>query len=448
MPLKRSQMMVVNSAGFDQEGSEQRPYKIKRSIASGGSGGVFVAKLKAQSRPHTLAAVKATGASPHALQREFKLLSRAHSACPAFVLQPYCAGPALAGKRTLSALVSELLGQTLESQLSSRAEMYSPLEERLHCRAVLHCSAALDALHSLQPPLIHRDIKALNLMLRSDTSTWVLADFGSAVQQEPFRIDCQKQAAEVENECLRSTTPSLRAPEQWQALDKLLSPAVDIWALGCLLFRILYGREPFMEGTSNSVLNRNTETPLWQRIADNDHLSSLCERMLSLEPKQRPSASSIYRELTQLLDFETDSAHHQKHALQRGGTEDRGADCTDDVNRSHDCDRGKEMHAHTDHKEAAVQASVLPTNAHSVLERANVEMAGLDLYNACSKLADLLQVHKEVAPHGISNGEEQEEKKGANGCSDANRCARLHADQTFRKPSFSADYASWNTVFQ
>lgn len=86
----------------------------------------------------------------------------------------------------------------------------------------------LDYLHSRQPPVIYRDLKPANLMLRRDGRVMMI-DFGIARFFNPIA---------------RGTmigTPGYAPPEQYQGLAE---PRSDLFALGATMFHLLTGRDP------------------------------------------------------------------------------------------------------------------------------------------------------------------------------------------------------------
>lgn len=96
-------------------------------------------------------------------------------------------------------------------------------------------AGALDALHSVAG-LVHRDVKPANVLLRQvgDEDHAYLTDFGIA--KPPEAEDLTKTGSTV------GTTGYL-SPEQIQG--QKAGPSSDLYALGCLVFEMLTGEQPF-----------------------------------------------------------------------------------------------------------------------------------------------------------------------------------------------------------
>ncbi|KAI3719161.1 hypothetical protein L6452_20055 [Arctium lappa] len=104
------------------------------------------------------------------------------------------------------------------------------------------------------------DLKAENLLLGSD-GLWKLCDFGSTSTNHK-RFERPEEMGIEEDNIRKHTTPAYRSPEMWDLLlREVTSEKVDIWALGCLLFRICYFKSAFDGESKLQVLNGNYRIP-------------------------------------------------------------------------------------------------------------------------------------------------------------------------------------------
>lgn len=106
---------------------------------------------------------------------------------------------------------------------------------------------AVSRLHHCQTPIIHRDLKIENI-LQNDDGNFVLCDFGSSTAK--ILNPNKHGATAVDDEIKRYTTLSYRAPEMIDLYSgKNITTKSDIWALGCLLYKICFFSLPFGEST-------------------------------------------------------------------------------------------------------------------------------------------------------------------------------------------------------
>uniref|UniRef100_A0A3Q3MPW5 non-specific serine/threonine protein kinase n=1 Tax=Mastacembelus armatus TaxID=205130 RepID=A0A3Q3MPW5_9TELE len=104
---------------------------------------------------------------------------------------------------------------------------------------------AVARLHQCKTPVIHRDLKVENILL-NDQGNYVLCDFGSATHK--VLLPHKDGVTAVEDEIKKYTTLSYRAPEMINLYaGKAITTKADIWALGCLLYKLCFFTLPFGE---------------------------------------------------------------------------------------------------------------------------------------------------------------------------------------------------------
>jgi serine/threonine protein kinase/CheY-like chemotaxis protein len=140
--------------------------------------------------------------------------------------------------------------------------------------------------------LVHRDLKPENIFLEDHNHVRVL-DFGLAFIERAGQND-----GRLTEEGMVVGTPFYIAPEQASGL--VISPAVDIYSFGCLLYEMLSGAPPFL-GNSIQVMSSHLyedPLPLSELVAGlSPRLDSLILGMLHKLPKWRPTARQVESEL-------------------------------------------------------------------------------------------------------------------------------------------------------
>lgn len=177
-----------------------------------------------------------------------------------------------------------------------------PLPPPEALRVAERVAGALAAAHAAG--VVHRDIKPANVMLHGEDVT--VLDFGIAAATQVAGASLTESGTVV-------GTAEYMAPEQAEGGD--VSPARDVYALGCLTTAMLTGRPPFTGSHPLQILHQHTAAlPPRLTVMGADvpaEVDALVGTMLAKQPSERPSAAAAghaLRELRQHLEPTTSAA--------------------------------------------------------------------------------------------------------------------------------------------
>ncbi|CAL5021165.1 unnamed protein product [Urochloa decumbens] len=203
------------------------------------------------------------------------------------------------GRTKEALLVMEYCEKSLVSAMESRGSGY--YEEKKALLIFRDVCNAVFAMHGQSPPIAHRDLKAENVLLGFD-GAWKICDFGSTSTNHK----CFKKPEDmgIEEDIIRKhTTPAYRAPEMWDLYRReVISEKVDIWALGCLLYRICYFKSAFDGESKLQILNGNYRIPEQPKYSS--AVTGLIKDMLEASPNARPDITQVWFRVNELLPLE------------------------------------------------------------------------------------------------------------------------------------------------
>lgn len=153
------------------------------------------------------------------------------------------------------------------------------LSEPQSCNYFLQILSAVEYLH--EHNIVHRDLKAENLLLTEDNKTIKIADFGFAnyyKHDKPLSTWCG--------------SPPYAAPELFKGLQ-YVGPPVDIWSLGVILYVMVCGSLPFdghnLVYLKSRVLSGKYRIPFFMST----ECEGLIRGMLRLDPERRFNVKQI-----------------------------------------------------------------------------------------------------------------------------------------------------------
>ncbi len=174
--------------------------------------------------------------------------------------------------------VMELLeGETLED----RVQRDGHVEPR---EALTICAELCDALSEVHAAgIVHRDLKPSNVGLpRSGPVGVKLLDFGLAAAMDDAFLSKITQSHQI-----LGSLPYM-APEQFNSAEP--APAMDVYAVGVVLYEALTGRLPFFAPSTAAMIHQILAAPppaLPEGMQGRDLLEPLLERLLAKEPRER-----------------------------------------------------------------------------------------------------------------------------------------------------------------
>ena len=253
-------------------------YEVEAVLGHGGMGVVFRAR---HLRLDRLVALKMTLAGSYAGPHERERFRREAEAVAALrhanIVQVYDVGD-WAGRPYFTMELIE--GGSLAQRLTG-----TPQPARQAAALLATLAEAMHAAH--QGGIVHRDLKPANILFTPD-GTPKVTDFGLARRLEG--------GAGLTLSGVPLGTPSYMAPEQARGQSRAVGPAVDVYALGAILYELLTGRPPFRAETPAEtvlqVIDQEPVPPARLNAKVPRDLETVCLKCLQKEPHGRYASAA------------------------------------------------------------------------------------------------------------------------------------------------------------
>jgi tRNA A-37 threonylcarbamoyl transferase component Bud32 len=260
-------------------------YRVTRLLGRGGMGEVYEVEDLTLRERVALKTVHAGLAHDERmverLKREVQLARRVTHECACRVFDVGEDGEVVF--LTMELIAGETLSEVLDRE--------SPLEPRRAWPIARQVAAALETAH--RAGVIHRDLKSANIML-TGAARVVLTDFGLS------RVAPLAETTESAGHVVG--TAAYLAPEVVEGGEA--TPAVDIYALGVVMYEMATGALPFVGpspvATAAMRLVRRPRAPHELYPGVDRRWERLILRCLALAPTSRPNASEVVEALASL----------------------------------------------------------------------------------------------------------------------------------------------------
>ena len=151
----------------------------------------------------------------------------------------------------------------------------------------------VNSMHGQNPPIAHRDLKIENILKKK--RNFKICDFGSA-STETFDPKISDEFVKEENfsNFEKHSTLYYRAPEMCDRYGEyIVNEKVDIWALGCVLYTMVFKEQPFINAQKLEIINANYNFPKDEQKLYSEKFLDLIRVMLTPNPNDRPSVLQI-----------------------------------------------------------------------------------------------------------------------------------------------------------
>ncbi|XP_062240026.1 receptor-interacting serine/threonine-protein kinase 3 isoform X2 [Platichthys flesus] len=284
------------------------------SIGAGGFGEIYKAKHKRWNYDVAIKLLHNDGGQTNekriqALQREVQMMLRGSSEYVMPVLGIFNGRPQNSGPSAQLGLVMKYMEKGSLESLQKSLDAVPPLP--LVFRLAHQVALGINFLHSLSPPILHRDLKPNNVLLDSYLNV-KLTDFGLS---QPSQTQAQVSKKDKED---GAGTLSYMPPEAFD-INYKPSRAFDIYSYGILLWSIATGEQPYPYAAPSlmQLLIPKGQRPSLEELSNQAELRGLVELMEKCwggNPTERPPSfecTKITEKLYERHEHEINDVVHE-----------------------------------------------------------------------------------------------------------------------------------------
>src|SRR6185369_9767246 len=256
-------------------------YRIERELGAGGMATVYLARDLKHDRDVAIKVLHPDLAESLGRERFLREIHLAAALTHPHILPLFDSGDA--GGRMYYVMPS-VEGQSLRDRLDETAQL--PVEDVV--RIASEVADALDYAH--RHGVVHRDIKPENIMLHDGHA--LVADFGIG---KAVLAAAREGAESLTQVGVTVGTPAYMSPEQ--AAGDTIDGRSDLFALGCTLYEMLTGEQPFTGPTIQATIakrfHHTPPTVAVKRAGVSPALSDTVEQLLEKDPDARFATGAL-----------------------------------------------------------------------------------------------------------------------------------------------------------
>ena len=256
-------------------------YRIERELGAGGMATVYLARDLKHGRDVAIKVLHPDLAESLGRERFLREIHLAAALTHPHILPLFDSGDA--GGRMYYVMPSAE-GSSLRDRLDQSGQL--PVDDAV--RIASEVADALDYAH--RHGVVHRDIKPENIMLHEGHA--LVADFGIGKAVLAAATEGAESLTQVG---VTVGTPAYMSPEQ--AAGDTIDGRSDLFALGCMLYEMLTGEQPFTGPTIQATIakrfHHTPPTVAVKRAGVSPSLSETVERLLEKDPDARLATGAL-----------------------------------------------------------------------------------------------------------------------------------------------------------